>query len=192
MSICSTRVLRVATRARVMWTCAAPHRRAAPRGAALRRACMVGRVGAAWVTHRRQPCAEALGGQPVGVVLAGQELQTDRRIQMPEQSDRPGEDAFEVLPQLLSARRLLNCPARSSSTRWNNSKQSSLRTSDRCCSTTSRFRRHNIAVQHRDNRAHGVSLEFPGADAEHCRVRRYGLRLPGSRRPYPLLAASER
>ena len=90
-----------------------------------------GRVGAAWVTHRRQPCAAALGGHPVGVVLAGHELQTDRRIQMPEQSDRPGEDAFEVLPQLLSARRLLNCPARSSSTRWNNSKQSSLRTSDR-------------------------------------------------------------
>ena len=62
------------------------------------------RVGAAGVAHRVQPGTETRGGQPVGAVLAvkaGQERQTDRRIQVGEQPDRPGKHPLEVLTQLV-------------------------------------------------------------------------------------------
>jgi hypothetical protein len=67
----------------------------------------IGRIGAAGITHRGQPRAEALSSQPVGAVLAikpGQELQTDRRVQMRKQADRPGKHPLEVLTQLVGQR----------------------------------------------------------------------------------------
>src|ERR1700758_220999 len=63
-----------------------------------------GRVGAAFVLHGGQPGAQAFGGQPVGAVLtveSGQKPQTDRRIQVLEESYRAGIDAFKMLTQLV-------------------------------------------------------------------------------------------
>ena len=102
--ICSVRVVRTLSRARVMQALAWPSLADGAAGCSGQAGVQDGGVGVAAVAHAGQPGGEAPGTEPVGAVLgveAGQERQADRGVDLGEQADCAGEGIAQVGAELV-------------------------------------------------------------------------------------------